>query len=273
MTHINSDSYDDKNPITIVFEYFKEKENINFRVSSENFTKSAEWDSLNDFNIYIDGQEKKYMENTIDFQIFLTKFLLRNNINHLNKDLTVTTIPLDIPENYRPTKGFSLEMQIFENVIPAVISLTYISLLFKFVLNMVVEKEKKLKDLITRQGISTFQYFLSWLFTFIILATIPIILNSVLLTIYFFERTNFFFILVNIFLFSLNIIGMSVLFHQFVDNVRSGQALLKLLYISVSILSIAINSESTPAVLRYLFYIFPQTILKSSFELFMQAKV
>ena len=170
-------------------------------------------------------------------------------------------------------KLISLDQDLLTDFLPSIFTISYISILFKFVLWLVVEKEKKLKDLLFRQGITSVQYFLSWLFTFLIMTIIPIIINTILMNIYFFPNTNIFLIFFILFLFSLNILSMSLVFHQFVNDVRSGQSLLKLIFVGVSILNIVILRDETSIIIKYLFCLFPQTLLKISLELLNQTKV
>ncbi len=66
---------------------------------------------------------------------------------------------------------------------------------------------------------------------------------------------------------------MALLFQHFCDDVRSGQTLLKILYIGVSFLSIPLSSEQVPILLRYCTSIFPQVVLGYSFEVLILADV
>lgn len=241
---------------------------ISFRISSSKFIYTSEWFNLNEFNITPDFYKiDKSNQEALMFQYLLINFLLDYSGKNFAKDIKLITQPMKSPKLIS-----SNSEDIFLNIVPVIMSISYISILFKFVLWMVAEKEKKLKDLLARQGISTNQYFLSWLISFIILTIVPITLNSVLLTYFIFPNTNFLFIFLNLFLFSLTILPMALVFHQFVDNVRSGQALLKMIYIGISILSVVVNRDEVNIIIRYMFSIFPQTILKNSFELFLQTK-
>jgi hypothetical protein len=151
--------------------------------------------------------------------------------------------------------------------------MSYVSILFKFVIWMLEEKQKHLKDLFIRQGISTIEYFISWLITFLIMTLPMIILNSILLKIYFFSNSNFFLIFLNLFLFSVNILSMALVSHQFAKDIRTGQSLLKFLYLGVSILSVPLSKEGTPVLFKIFFSIFPQILLRNSLEIFFNTKV
>jgi hypothetical protein len=237
-------------------------------MSSIKYPVTTKWVNLNDFNIVPDVNKLKKNRFALEFNYLIISFLLKQNPDsQVNREISYYSLPMKTPSLVSINSD-----EILNTMIPVFFSISYISILFKFVLWLVVEKEKKLKDLLTRQGISTYQYFLSWLATFVIMTIIPILVNSILLNIYYFPNTNFIFIFMNLFLFSLNIIGMALVFHQFVDNIRSGQSLLKVVFIGVSIFSVVINRDEVSIVYKYLFSIFPQTVLKCSFEIFMQTK-
>ena len=248
----------------------KFNENLEFSLSAPDLLLRSEWSNLNEFNIVPDLPKLDSTSSVIQdqFTVFLTKFLFSEKEQTTwGRKLQLTSTPMKSPSIHS-----SIDNTILNSIIPVILSISYISILFQFVLWLVAEKEKKLKDLLIRQGVTTTQYMLSWLYTFVLLTIIPIIVNSVLLKFYFFQKTNIIFIFLNLFFFSLNILGMALVFHQFVSDIRSGQSLLKLVYISFSILSAVISREGVSYIFRYVFSIFPQTVLKSSFEIFLSTK-
>lgn len=269
-SYISDFSYRDKTPIMTAIEYYQVGEQLNFRLSDADFINTKSWDSLNTFNINPDNSKfnSDYLEKTQTFQVYLSQFLLYFHNKTLTKNIEIDAIPMTSQKNIT-----TVSLNMVGNFIPSAISLSYLSVLFKFVLWLVVEKEKKLKDLLARQGVTTFQYFSSWLVTFIILTIIPITMNSILMKTYYLQNTSILFIFFNLFLFLLNILAMALFFHQFVNDVRSGQSLMKVFYIGVSILSLVVSREETNIVIRYMFNIFPQTVLKTSFDIFLNTRV
>jgi hypothetical protein len=278
---------DDPKVLSNIIQYQNSSEGqLEFKVSSAGFKYTSTWSNLNEFNIIPDDTKLIIKNRFFEYEHLLMSFLIyRGNNESFEKNKTLSdkiisqkysnttnvqyiTFPLKSPFLVSVTEG----IDVYNQTIPVMLSISYISILFKFVLWMVVEKEKKLKDLLSRQGISPFQYFLSWLLTFMIMTIIPIIGNSLLLNYFFFPNTNFIFIFLNLFLFSLNILAMALVFHQFVDNVRSGQSLLKLLYLGVSVFSVVVSREEVNVTIKYIFSIFPQILLKVSFEIFLQTK-
>ena len=124
-----------------------------------------------------------------------------------------------------------------------------------------------------RQGITGFEYILSWLFTFIILVTVPLMLNTYLLKEYFLTKTNSLIIFFTLFLYNINILSMAFLFQNFCHDIRSSQTLLKIVYIGITFLGVPLGNESTPIFLRYIFTVFPQVALKYCFEILLQSEV
>ena len=204
------------------------------------------------------------------FQKFIFNFLLLVNKETINNpnDLIIHTIPITSNELELSPIDFG-----YNYFIPTLFSLSYIAILFQFVLWIVTEKEAKLDEFVYRQGISKSEYFLSWIYTFILLMIIPILINTFLLAFFLFPKTSIIIIFSNMFLFSINIKALALVFNQLVSSLRSGQAILKLFFIGISILGIPATKETTHGAVRLLFCIFPQTILKLSYEILMETKV
>ena len=66
---------------------------------------------------------------------------------------------------------------------------------------------------------------------------------------------------------------MAFLVQHFCEDQRSGQTILKIFYIGVSFLSIPLSDQSVPIIIRYLACIFPQVVLKYTFEILINADV
>ena len=208
-----------------------------------------------------------YMSLQNDVNKLLTNFLIDYNNLSLSK-LQIISLPIKSPElSYKDTDYY------YNLIIPSLFTIGGIAILFKFVLWFVSEKEKKLKDLVMRQGITNFQYIMSWLITFIILNFIPVLVYALVLNVFFFKHTNYFFVLIPCILFFLNIFAMGIAMSQVLNNVNQSQSLLKLIYVGITILGVPLSLETTSAPIRYIFSIFPQIVLKSVFEMLWQSKV
>ena len=276
--YILSKEYENStNEIDVLIEFHKstviKNENpiYSFRISDFFYRDvfSNEFDELNNFNIYPkEISDYNFIQNILKPKFSLIKkFILSKNNIKIDKDIQISSLPMKSPK----TSKFSFaELNI---VLPVTLCISYISILFQFVLWMVIEKEQKLKDLFLRQGVSIYNYFLSWFLTYLILTIPTLAINSILLKNFFFLNSNVFLIFGNLFLFSINILSSALVFHQFADNVRTGQSLLKFLYIGVSILSVPISKEGAPKFIKLIFSIFPQTLLRTSFDIFLNADV
>jgi len=245
---------------------------INFliKLNETNYPFTSFWDSINPFNIQPNPVALQNQQFIFQLQKLLADFLI--NINKNTNPIPKLNVQL-LPSK-SPKFKFDNSLKIlFTTILPLFFSVSYISILFKFVLWLVIEKEKKLKDMIFRQGVSGFEYMASWFITFIILVTLPLILNTFLLKEYFLTKTSIFIIFSKLFLYNINILSMALLFQNFCHDIRSSQTFLKIAYVGISFLSIPLANESTPWILRYLFSIFPQVALKYSFEILLQSEV
>jgi len=253
----------------------KSENNFSFKTSffdlgyGSSFFES-EYKNLDNFRIKPNlASYNSYLETTDKNLNLVLEYLFEIYNKKLNKDILIKTLPMKTQE-YKEESDSPADLG---NIIPVTLSISYISILFQFVLWMVNEKEQKLKDLFLRQGVSIKSYFLSWFLTFLILTLPTIFINTIFLKNYFFNNTNFFLIFLNLFLFCINILSMALVFHQFANDVRTGQSLLKFLYIGISILSVPISKDGVPYIFKILFSIFPQTLLRNSFEILSNGNV
>ena len=96
---------------------------------------------------------------------------------------------------------------------------------------------------------------------------LPTLCTSYLLYRYLFVHTSFFLIAISQLLFTINIFGMSFLFQSFVKTVQTGQTILKVVYLGVTILSNAIIRPEVPLIAKCILAIFPQITQLANFEL------
>jgi len=238
-------------------------------VEKDYYTFTSIWSNIDPFSYKPQNYKIESLHSVYIFQKLIYKFLLySNNAESRNADLEIQSFPLASPKFESSSND-----DIFNNIIPTIFSISYIAILFQFVLWIVKEKEAKLDEFLYRQGISKTQYFVSWIYTFVLLMIIPILLNTFLLSFYLFPKTHLIILFINNFLFSINIIALALVFNQLVSSLRSGQAFLRFFYIGVSILGIPATKETTHPLIRMLFVIFPQTVLKMSFEILLETKV
>ena len=240
-----------------------EPKNLNFYIKSKTLKIRSIYSSSNvltfkrDYmNLEINDVQKWY-----NYDILLYNFMLYlNKIEEQKNNITINFKPIKTPPLFNPLGEESVML------VPMLISISYSSTLFTFFLWMVKEKERKLKDLLARQGINPIRYFLSWILTFITLTIIPMTLCAYIIKKFFFHNISFYWIFFSLFLFTINIFSMSFLLQSFVKTIEGGQTLLKVVYLSVSILSGVIASPQINLFLKYILFIFPQITEVENFE-------
>ena len=157
-------------------------------------------------------------------------------INKKGNSYSHKELYIELGENSYPPYNNISNTYLIE--ISLTISLQFSLTTYFFCLRMIEEKEKKLTELLERQGISKKNYFFSWLFTYLFIIIIPVIIYIL------FFLTIF---PIHIFLFSLNMIlfAFSVyLFTYFlyicISKSQTGSILIKLINFGPSILGIVL---------------------------------
>ena len=168
-----------------------EPKNLNFYIKSKTLKIRSIYSSSNvltfkrDYmNLEINDVQKWY-----NYDILLYNFMLYlNKIEEQKNNITINFKPIKTPPLFNPLGEESVML------VPMLISISYSSTLFTFFLWMVKEKERKLKDLLARQGINPIRYFLSWILTFITLTIIPMTLCAYIIKKFFFHNISFYWI-------------------------------------------------------------------------------
>ena len=262
--YIKSPTYAiDKEFDTVIEIEGKDPKQLKFNLKSKDMKVKSKYDTANTL-IFQTMMTERYdnIQKWKNFELLISNFLIKINNITQTKNITIYEKPLTTPPIYNI---FSSEQII--TTIPMCLSISYSSTLFAFVLWMVAEKEKRLNDFLFRQGISHSKYLLSWFLTFILITTIPTLCTSYLLYRYLFVHTSFFLIAISQLLFTINIFGMSFLFQSFVKTVQTGQTILKVVYLGVTILSNAIIRPEVPLIAKCILAIFPQITQLANFEL------
>lgn len=263
--YILSREYKDlNNPFYYLFDFGKvEKDKpITVNIKTRLNTFEPVYMSTNEFRLspgitsyYIQSTNPKDWT-TIQNQIasFLLKEMKQNGDKpNAGKTLKVNQIPLITPE--------ISNIMTDDNYIalwPCIYELLCMSFMFVFVNWMVEEKEKKLKDLLIRQGINKLTYGLSWFVTYLILITIPVVLTTIIFKALIMPNVNILLIFFSQLIFMMNMFGMCYLFATFVQNVNSGQTLIKLLYFGIFTLCFLLRRPEASVTLKYLVCLFPQ---------------
>ena len=189
--------------------------------------------------------------NTYKIKALIGSFLKEKFLDKGNKapDVLLSTENLSKP----PILGeafISIELGV-------VITLSNISLFFSFALWIVSEKEGKLEDFLRRQGVTPYQYSLSWLITYIAVTTIPVFINATF--VFVLKNVGFggwLFLVIIQLLSNLSLIGLVSLLGAIINKTQTAQAVLKLFYIGLCIVAY-LALKDNPEKLIYILF-FPQ---------------
>lgn len=262
LTYINSNNYIKQKQFDSVVQIYGAYPNLKFTIRDSNMEVKNVYDSANILTFHSPFSKQTtnsyYWKN---YQMIFSNFIIFLTEKKVNRKIIIEDKVLKTPPIYNILSSEGLI-----KIVPLLISISYSSTLFTFVIWMVSEKEKKLDELLFRQGISQKQYLMSWAITFILLTIVPTTASSYLLAKFFFKNIKFTLIFITLFLFTLNIFGMSFLFQSFIQRVQTGQTILKIIYIGITILSSATNGPEIPKIAKYILSIFPQITLLSNFE-------
>jgi hypothetical protein len=121
---------------------------------------------------------------------------------------------------------------------------------------MIREKEKKLTELLERQGISQKIYFLSWLFTFLIIIILPLIIYILFYHFSFPFHTKLY--IINMILFTFSLYLFTYFLYICISKSQTGSILIKLINLLSSLLGIALISENCSRLLKIFSAIIPQ---------------
>ena len=250
--------------------YIEESEgNIKFSVQDGNFTYTAidvstnilDLDPIDEIN-----SNKDTLEPKIAYQVMLTNFVLSyyNKKDEISK-IELNTLKMQIPpiENALSSGGTIY-------ILPVLVSITYSSTLFALLLWMVSEKEHKLVDFLNRQGISQSGYILSWLLTYLALTIIPTIITTTILRFCMMYHVNYFILLGYQIIYTISIFASSFFFHSFIDRTQTGDTLVKILFIGISVFSIVVMRTEIPLYVKLIFSIFPQITQVYNYSTFLK---
>ena len=273
--YIYSYEYKNATDFNVVFEIKKDKNDIiSFDIMSRDLVlnsieKSKNLLKLDDvieknemLNIVIDSKrnENTYKNYFLIISNFLRLYYGGENMN-ADEKVNIYYKPLNTPVIYnRLSNDFAL------NFVPMIISISFSSTLFSFVLWMVKEKFENLHEFLFRYGISSNKYYSSWFITFIILTIIPIIFCSYMIYKKVFVNISFIYIFFSFVLFDISLFSSSLLLHTLTKTAEQSQTLLKLVYIFLTFLSSMITKPEVSYFIKKVFSFFPQIILIQNFQ-------
>ena len=185
---------------------------------------------------------------------FFAKFLILKSGKTYNQNDLVINIGLNSFPNstayfYSPSIGVCCSITV-------VISLYFSLTNYFFVMLMIDEKEKKLTQLLQRQGISTINYFFSWLLSYLVLCFLPLV-SFILFYIAIIRYYAFLFI-IDMLLFIFGLFSFSYFFYTCIDTTKTGAILIKFVNFTSSVLGAAIALPQCSKITKILTSLIPQ---------------
>ena len=272
--YIYSMEYKNGTEFRVVFEINKDQNNIiNFNIMSKELRFNSIDKSKNLLTLDYPS-EKNEMVNLItnpekndknykNYFSIISNFLKQYYIgeNNINEKINIYFKPLNTPPIYNI---LSNEFAIM--FVPMIISISFSSTLFSFVLWMVKEKSQNLHELLFRSGITPNKYYQTWFVTFMVLTIIPIIVCAYMIYVKAFINISYIYILFSFILFDISLFSMSLLMHTLTNTTEQSQTLLKLIYIFLTFLSSMITKPEVNYAVKKIFSFFPQIILIQNFQ-------
>jgi len=241
------------------------KYNIQFKQATKNSTLKY---LLNNVEKYYDAFRRPYSYSSYDYDFldtyeydffldltsFFAKFLvLKSGKSFDQKELSIkigkNAYPSSTREFYSSSIGVCCSITI-------VVSLYFSLTNYFFVMLMIDEKEKKLTQLLQRQGVTTIKYFYSWLLSYLVLCFLPFVSFS-LFYVAILRYYSFLFIL-DMILFIFGLFSFSYFFYSLIETTKTGAILIKFVNFTSSVLGVAISFPQCSKITKVLTSFIPQ---------------
>jgi len=203
-----------------------------------------------DYNFLIQNEYEAFLNLTSFFARFL---ILKSGKSFSQKELNIKIGQNSYPEStyffYSSSIGISCGITI-------VISLYFSLTNYFFVMLMIDEKEKKLTQLLQRQGVSTIIYFYSWMISFLVLCFLPFV-SFALFYVAIVRYYSYLFIL-DMILFIFALFSFSYFFYSLIETTKTGAILIKFVNFTSSVLGVAISFPQCSKITKVLTSFIPQ---------------
>ena len=204
--YLYSIEYKNESEFKVVFEFTQKNDILNINILSKEININSVEKSKNLLLLDNSGGQNEIISSVLNptntdvsyqnYYSIISNFLKEYN-NYNKQKITIKDEekiniyykPLNTPNIYN-----KLSNELTLTFIPMVLSISFSSTLFSFVLWMVKEKSQNLHEFLFRYGITPNKYYRSWFITFIILTIFPIIICSYLIVKYAFVNINIFLI-------------------------------------------------------------------------------
>ena len=197
--------------------------------------------------------KKSNFEMFWELQSLLSKLLIKLNGKEIGPNFKMKFGYNSYPEHYSFTENYSYTTY---SILSLLITLQFSLLAYSFNIRIIDEKENKLNILLERQGITKFQYNISWLITFYALSLISII--SVLILIFSYIKYHYLGLIISMILFTFNIYCVCIFFATCIKTTKTGTTAIKFYNFGSILLGFVIVLPKTSRVAKVIFCFIPQ---------------
>ena len=237
----------------LIFTIKQKGDALDFDVRFSSVSYKSVYESANELYIASDTRSTTQLTNFKNSQKIIANFIKSKSTQSPSHTLSIEEMPLTRPKIYNSNNsGF------YYYVLPICISIGQSTALFNIMSWMITEREQKIDEFTKRQGISKTTYLVSWFITYFVLTIIPSIINCILLQIFFFKHFVLLWMIIMEIVFMLNIFGLAFFVQSLVNKTQTGNLLMKVIILGISVLSAAIARPEINVFAKLLFCLFPQ---------------
>ena len=200
-------------------------------------------------NLFVKHDFKLFNE-FIRFQSLFAKFLIKKKGKDFQNELSI-----EFGDNSYPSNEIILYFLLV--IFSLFIIFQFNIACYFFCIWMIEEKEKKLIELLERQGISDKKYFFSWLLTYLVIIILPLTINILFILLLFQINIALIFIL-NFILFALSLYLLSYFLYICISKSQNGSIIIKLIYFTSTILGLLLINENLPLIFKFILALIPQ---------------
>ena len=225
---------------------------LDFDIRSSPVTYQSVYESANELFIKSDSTARQ-TDRFQKVQQIIANFVKSKSTSTPTHTLSIEEMPLTRPKIYNPNNS-----GIYYYILPICISIGQSTALFNIMSWMITEREQKIDEFTKRQGISRTTYLLSWFITHFVLSIIPSLLNCILIQLFLFNHFFLLWMIIMEIVFMFNIFGLAFFIQSLVNKTQTGNLLMKVIILGISVLSIAIARPEISLFAKLLFCLFPQ---------------
>lgn len=176
------------------------------------------------------------------------------NLFNFKKNIIIRTMPITSPS----ILNRNIDIESFFNIfLTFIIPLFYLPFVIKNNYQLLLEKEKKLKEVLLRSGVSIYSYNFSFLLSMVIEEFIPLLAISFFLKYTYFPNTSVFLIFLPNLIFLINLITLSIFVTNIFSSIKTGQTCIKISFVCLCLFSVLISRLETKFYVKLIFHFIP----------------